>query len=134
MKMSSKNFVYVDTIEQIVVNSRKERNYIRCKNTLDFLKWVEKDNPIIKEYERKLSRINMATEYKKRAAQNSSRIDPTTLLIEIFSLYMTYEFSMYMMWKLELEIFYTVLMWIVFYTFFRIFVRWFYMKLTGLFT
>lgn len=121
--MSAQNFIYIETIEDIIKNSRDERNYIRCRNIVDFLKNFEKNNPVAIEYDKKLKRINMNKEFKKRASQYSSRISVVAVFIEILSLYMWYSVAEYMMWHLWLNLYYTVLLWIVFYTFFRLFVR-----------
>lgn len=129
----SKWFIYVETIENIIIETWRQRDYIRCRNMVDFLAKVERWNDVAEEYWRKLSRVDMEKEYRKWAWRHWNEINFMHIIIELVVISIAIFSVMYLDNRYQPNPMFLVVAWICIYVLIRNFIWWFYYKVASLF-
>ncbi|MBS8122001.1 hypothetical protein [Candidatus Vampirococcus lugosii] len=84
-----KNPVQEMYLEQMIKKSWKNRDYIRCKNLVNFANKYYPGNEIGQKYKRKISKINIKKEYI-RYVRNFNDNGILFIILEVISIYFTY--------------------------------------------
>ncbi|MBS8122000.1 hypothetical protein [Candidatus Vampirococcus lugosii] len=84
-----KNPVHEMNLEQMIKKSWQDKDYIRCKNLVNFANKYYPGNEIFQKYKKKVSKINITKEYIKYI-RNFNDDGTVLILLEIMNIIISY--------------------------------------------